>query len=81
MESKHTEQTTDGLCTPGDEHRETPMESIMLARLIDSTAHCTPAPFFDEDDKTGVQSCLLHRSSAANTSNTPWFRNHFQSGQ
>lgn len=74
MESKQT----DSLCTPGDEHRETPMESIMLARLIDSTAHCTPAPFFDEDDKTGVQSCLSHRSSVPST---PWFRNHFQSGQ
>ena len=79
MESKQTAGTADDcMYTPGDEHRETPMESIMLARLIDSTAHSTPAPFFDEDDKTGMQSCLLNRSSA---SHTPWFRNHFQGGR
>ncbi len=80
MESNQAEGQYDCRCTPGDEHRETPMESVMLARLIDSTSHCTPAPFFDEDDKTGVKSCLLHRSSAS-TPHTPWFRNQFQSGQ
>ena len=77
-----TSSAVDFRYTPGDEHRESSMESVMLARLISSTASLTPPPFFDEDDKSGVQSCLLRRSTEATmstaTPSTQWFRNQFQ---
>ena len=58
---------------PGDEHRTSKMEPVLLARLLERS---TPPPFCDEDDKRGVQSRLLRRRNQASPA-VRWFRNQF----
>ena len=61
------------LCTPGDEHRTSKMEPVLLTQLIKPPV---PPPFYDEDDKTGRHSCLLRRRSDT-LSPVQWYRNQF----